>query len=70
MSDFRQMLKKKEEDLEFAPIDRRALRVAPVKTALIKRLNWRNLKLLAEKVCEINDNKTNPIIMMSLLRNC
>ena len=35
MSDFRQMLKKKkkeEEDLEFAPIDRRALRVAPVKT--------------------------------------
>ena len=38
MIDFRQMLKKKKkkkkkkkEDLEFAPIDRRALRVAPVK---------------------------------------
>ena len=34
MSDFRQMLKKEKkdkEDLEFAPIDRRSLRVAPVK---------------------------------------
>ena len=45
MSDFRQMLKKKKkkkkkEDLEFAPIDRRALRVAPVKTASTVLLNW------------------------------